>query len=226
MKLFLSGGGSGEKSLLLDKKFVKSIDQKKPLLYIPIAIDTQKHPYDQCYKWINNSLNPLGQKNIVMWTEKDLKNKKKDDLKRFGGIYIGGGNTFKLLKELKKFRVYDIIKQLAKQGIPIYGGSAGAIITSKTIISALSADYNDVKLKDLTAMNLIKGYDLWCHYDSSMDSEIGKYQKKYKMKIIALPENSGLFVTDKNIEVIGPGSAFIFNIKKREVKPSELIRII
>ena len=215
MKIFLSGGGSGEKSLQLDKKFVQSIGKKKPLLYIPIAIDTQKHPYDQCYKFISNALNPLGQKNIVMWTEKELKNKKKQDFSRFGGIYIGGGNTFKLLKELKEFGVFEILKQLAKEGIPIYGGSAGAIIMGRTIIPSLYSDPNDAKLSDFSAMNLVKDYDIWCHYVSSMDSEIKKYREKYKMKIIALPENSGLFVTDGAIEVIGPGSAFSFDRKKK-----------
>jgi len=42
MKLFLSGGGSGNESEQIDAEFIKALDKTKPVLYIPIAIDTEK----------------------------------------------------------------------------------------------------------------------------------------------------------------------------------------
>lgn len=221
MRLFLSGGGSGEKSIELDKKFALSVDRKKPLLYIPIAIDKKKHPYSECLKWIRGTFNPLGLKNIELWTEEDIR--KNNDLQRFGGVYIGGGNTFYLLKELRESGFLQKLENLIRNNTPVYGGSAGAIIHAKSIVPALSADPNDVKLKDFSAMNFIRGYNLWCHYEPSMGAEVKRYQEKYGMKIVALPENCGLYVTDKKIEVVGPGSAFLFLKSVKEIEPGHSI---
>src|ERR1035437_6450317 len=204
MKLFLSGGGGKEDSKELDKKFVASLDLSKPILYIPIAINTDKYPYSGCLAWIYNVLNPLGVNNIIMWTEEDLKNKTGQDFEQFGGVYIGGGNTFKLLKELKEFGTFEILRKLAQKDIPIYGGSAGAIIFAKTIIPAMSADKNEVELIDFSAMDLVQDYDIWCHYSESMDLIIIEYMEKHDLKkIIAIPENAGLYVTEDSIEAVG-----------------------
>lgn len=217
MKLFLGGGGGKEDSIELDKKFVASLDLSKPLLYIPIAINTEKHPYSGCLEWFLDVFSPLGVKNIVMWVEYDLKQKQEEDFEQFSGVYIGGGNTPKLLKELKEFGTFEILKKLAEKDMPIYGGSAGAIIFAKTIIPALSADENFVGLTDFSAFNLIKDYDMWCHYSESLNPMIKSYTDKYNLKkIIAMPENAGLYVTENNIEVIGPGSVKIF--EREEIK--------
>ncbi len=211
MKLFLSGGGSGEDSIILDRKFAENLNKDKPLLYIPIAIDTNRHPYEDCFDWINNTFNPLGVKKIEMWTEKELREKTEGELQKFGGVYIGGGNTPYLLKEFRDSGFLLKLEKLMKNNIPVYGGSAGAIICAKTIIPALSADSNDVGLTDFYAMNLIQGYDLWCHYLPNMDSTITEYKNKYSLnKIIALPENAGLYVTDNKIEKIGIGKVKYF----------------
>lgn len=218
MRLFLGGGGGKEDSIELDKKFVSNLDLSKPLLYIPIAIDTNKYPYSGCIDWLSNTLNPLGVKNIIMWVEDDLKQKKEQDFEQFGGIYIGGGNTFKLLKELKEFGTFEILRQLAEKNVPIYGGSAGAIIFAKTIIPALSADKNIIGLTDFSAFNLVKNYDIWCHYYESLDIIISEYIEKYNLKkIIAIPENAGLYVTEKSIETVGPSNVFTFEQDKKTI---------
>ncbi|WP_233529260.1 hypothetical protein [Bacillus atrophaeus] len=40
--LFLSGGGDAGQTQTIDKRFVKELDKDKPLLYIPIAMDTSQ----------------------------------------------------------------------------------------------------------------------------------------------------------------------------------------
>lgn len=225
MKLFLGGGGGKEDSIELDKKFVVNLDLSRPLLYIPIAINTDKHPYSGCLEWFLDVFSPLGVKNVIMWVEEDLKEKQEKDFEQFGGVYIGGGNTFKLLKELKEFGTFEILRKLAGRDIQIYGGSAGAIIFAKTIIPALSADENFVELTDFSALNLVKNYDIWCHYSESLDPTIKSYIDKYGLKkIIATPENAGLFVTENHIEVVGPASVKIFEGKGAEtLNPGDLI---
>jgi len=212
MKLFLSGGGSGNESEQIDAEFIKALDKTKPVLYIPIAIDTEKHPYSECLEWLKNNFQPFGFDNFVMWTEEDLKDKKMADFEQFGGIYIGGGNTFKLLKELKEFGTFETIKKLALSGLPIYGGSAGAIIMAKTIIPASSGDENIVGLTDFSAMNLIKDAEIWCHYNETYDETIKDFIQKYNFsKVICIPETAGILVSNTNIVAIGPSDIVIFN---------------
>jgi len=226
MKLFLGGGGGGKDSIELDKKFIASLDLSKPLLYIPIATNTAKYPYSGCVAWLSGVLGPLGLTNIVMWTEEDLKTKTEKDFEQFGGVYIGGGNTFKLLKELKEFGTFDVLRTLALKGVPIYGGSAGAIILARTIIPAMSADENKVGLTDFSALNLVHDFDVWCHYTSLEDKTIDKYTTEYHLKkIIAIPETAGLYVTDKSIEVVGPSNVKFFGEMNKEVHPGKLIAI-
>jgi dipeptidase E len=225
MKLFLGGGGGKEDSIELDKKFVANLDLSKPLLYIPIAINTEKYPYSGCVTWLSDVLGPLGVANIVMWVEDDLKQKQEKDFEQFGGVYIGGGNTFKLLKELKEFGTFEILRKLTEKDIPIYGGSAGAIIFAKTIIPALSADENFVELTDFSALNLVKNYDMWCHYSESLDPTIKSYIDKYSLKkIIAIPENAGLYVTEESIEAVGLSEVKIFEGEDiKALKPCDLV---
>lgn len=222
MKLFLSGGGSGNESIELDKKFVASLDLSKPLLYIPIAIDTARHPYPGCLAWLKGGLGPLGVMSIVMWTEEDLANKNEKDFEQFGGIYVGGGNTYKLLKELREFGTLDILRKLAQKNMPIYGGSAGAIILAKTIIPACFLDENKSGVTDFSALDLIHGFDVWCHYTGNEDLQIREYIEKFNLeKVIGVPETSGLFVTESSIVVVGPSYVKVFyaNNTTREVLP-------
>ena len=172
MKLFLSGGGNGKQTAELDELFSKELDKSKPLLYIPIAINTEKHPYPECLKWLKSTFDKFGVKNYIMRDEKKIYYYKKEKIGNFAGIYIGGGNAPYLLKILKDSGLWDFIKQSVLNDIPIYGGSAGAIIFGKTIIPSLNDDENFVCLKDFSGMNLAKGYEVWCHYDSSKDKAI------------------------------------------------------
>jgi len=225
MKLFLSGGGSDKDSIELDKKYIQALNVGKPILYIPIAIDTQRHPYSECLKWLRGQFQPLGFDNFIMWTENELREKTLKDFEQFGGIYIGGGNTFKLLKELKEFGTFEILKELAQKDIPIYGGSAGAIILARTIIPALSADANEVKITDFSALNLLQDYDIWCHYKDQMDQEIYKYSSEHDLKkVIAVPESAGLYVTENMIVAVGPSEITVFvSGTERKVRPGENI---
>src|SRR3989344_9605702 len=126
--LILAGGGDAPDSKPLDELFISLLKTKK-ILYIPIAWKTAD--FAGCKKWFSSTFFKLGFTNMEMWT--DLNNKKIEDLNSFGGIYIGGGNTFSLLHDLRSSKFDKLLIEFLNSGRPIYGGSAGAIIFGKNI---------------------------------------------------------------------------------------------
>src|SRR5699024_3370788 len=163
--LILTGGGSADQTFLIDKEFTNLINTNKPLLYIPIAMDTNLISYESCFNWIKSVFYPLGINNITMWTESELRDKKVEDLERFSAIYIGGGNTFKLLKVFNEMKFTNVLREyIANKGI-IYGGSAGAIIFGKDIRTCIHMDSNDVDLRRFIGLNVVGNYSVWCHYN-------------------------------------------------------------
>jgi dipeptidase E len=121
------------------------------------------------------------------------------DLTRYAAVYIGGGNTFKLLKEFKESRFDKKLTDYLRSGGFVYGGSAGAIVLGKTIKPAGYFDENKVGLTDLTGLNMLGGWDVFCHY-SERD---GTYIRDYKNNLYLLYEESGLFLQGGNTTGIG-----------------------
>ena len=92
MKLILCGGGAGEKTIEINKRFNEIIDHTKPILYVPLAMDEVKHPYDGCLEWIKGELSTINVPSIDMVrTFDELASKNYFD---YSAIFIGGGNTF------------------------------------------------------------------------------------------------------------------------------------
>ena len=226
MKLILSGGGSGEDSKGVDSLFT-SLLLNPNILYIPIAMYGRKeYPYPSCHAWCKSSLGRYGNFNITMWTEKELEKYSFHELSNFGGIFIGGGNTFYLLSKFKELGFYkDLVKLLSTTEIPVIGGSAGALIFTETIETCIPLDTNDIGLKDLSGLKLTQGYNLWVHYDKSIEATINEYTKKTNSQIIALPEDSGLFINDSEINVVGENSVILFPEKIEYIKGSVVEKV-
>lgn len=109
MKLFLNGGGCGNQTLLVYREINKIINHNKPVLYIPLAMDEKEYPYDSCYDWIKEEISSINIPSIEMVRSfEELEEKSLDD---YSLIYIGGGNTYKLLNGLKKAKTYDKLKK-------------------------------------------------------------------------------------------------------------------
>lgn len=72
----------------------------------------EKIPYDDCFKWFKSTYAEYGIVNIEMCTELD----KKINLNDYSAIFIGGGNTFKLINEMRKTgfdkKIIDYIKMM------------------------------------------------------------------------------------------------------------------
>ena len=162
-----------------------------------------------------------------MITEKEWTTLAKIDIEKYAGIYIGGGNTLYLLKKLKENKFWTQIKKAMEKNIPIYGGSAGAIIFSKSIITSTHFDKNWVELRDLEGMNVLKGNHLFCHYSAEKEAKIKEIISGEKIaSSIALSGSTGIYVTAKGAKVIGKEPAWLFDKKgnKKELRVGTLIK--
>ena len=106
-------------------------------------------------------------------------------------VYIGGGNTFTLLKHARDSNLKDILK-----GNGLYiGSSAGSVIMCPDIKIAEGSDENTVNLKDLNAFNEVDFY-IFPHYEEIHESEVEKYNKE----VVRL--RNGMYILKKNNEIV------------------------
>lgn len=203
MNLILSGGGNSEQSKGVDALFTSLLKNNK-ILYIPIAMDRVKHSDKECLLWLRGNLSPFGNFDITLLNEEGMNEFKYKELLDFGGVFIGGGNTYKLLKILKETGFDNhLVSLLNETDIPVIGGSAGAVIFGKNIETVETMDINNVGLKDFSGMNMLNGKNLWVHYDKSMDGDIQKYIERSGIEVIALREESALYITNESIQPVG-----------------------
>ena len=193
--LILSGGGDPEQVRPIDEFFAAHIDKSKKVLYIPAAMEREVFTYEQCLDWFTATYNVFDIQNIEMLT--DLQNAviSADS----AAVFIGGGNTYKLLKELRESEFDQQLIAYLDNGGTVYGGSAGAMIFGKTIETEIHTGSKNYGLTDLSALNLLNGYDLWCHYTSADDHLIAEYPRP----LYILSEESGMIVHNGEITSIG-----------------------
>lgn len=210
MKIILAGGGGAVDSRPLDEIFTQWMGPQGRLLYWPVALRGIRS-FESCLEWITSTFSPLGITNISMWTE--LSGHQEKELDDFDGVYIGGGNTFSLLHELRESGFYGYLKAYAGRGHPVYGGSAGAAVLGRDIQTVKHMDSNHVGITDTTGLDLAKGYAAWVHYEPQNDELIRSYVEKHNIPVLAISERSGIVIEDSELHTVGYEPAFRFDAK-------------
>lgn len=223
MYLILNGGGEGNSVKSARARLNQVIDHNKKILYVPLAWDDKT--FSGCLEFMNEELKDVETQGIEMIRSgQELYEKNFED---YACLYIGGGNTFSLLKELKESNTLKKIQEyLTNDGI-IYGGSAGAIIFGKSLESCKTDDENRVNLEDIEGFDLLNDYSLLCHYtnrDEKRTEESTNYllELSKTKKVCAIPEEDTLIVSNDEIEIIGQRPFYLFeNGNKAELNPIE-----
>lgn len=190
MRIIAAGGGGAEDSRLLDEKFAAWLGEQGRLLYLPIAMDGVRRAYHECLAWLESVFEPHGICNITMCTELDASLNR--ELASFHGIYIGGGNTFRLARLLRQTGFDQALVRFARMGGAIYGGSAGAILLGSDLATAAHLDANETGLTDFSGLDLLEGYAIWCHYQPQDDLLIEAYLSQRGRPLLALSESAGV----------------------------------
>jgi len=98
-------------------------------------------------------------------------------------LVITGGNTFKLLYNLRQSGLDRVIKRFAqKDNFVLSGFSAGAIVLTPTIkiCNLPNYDSNDVGIKDLAGLNIVN-FEVFPHYSKKYQKILSDYKEKTKI---------------------------------------------
>lgn len=224
--IFLSGGGDKKHTEKFNSIIMDRLCHEKPLLYIPSAMDGMV-PYSECQEWAERVFVPLGITRIEMWTE--LQSRNLEELLTFSGLYIGGGNTFALLKHIRECGFTTLLTAYLEKSGTVLGSSAGAIILGEDIGTCAHLDENRVKLKETNGLALLHEYSVWSHYSPHDDVSIERTVQTTGKPVLALSEKTGLALesgratvtgtfpaiqfrqTDEKVvrQILAPGTAFI-----------------
>ena len=144
-------------------------------------------------------------------------------------VFVGGGNTFRLLDHLQRLGLVDAIRTLVAEGAPYIGTSAGTNVASPTIMT--TNDMPIVEPSTFAALSLVP-FQINPHYvdrdpDSSHHGEtreqrLLEFLEENDRAVVALREGALLSVVDDRMELRGVAGARIYRrgAEPREVAPA------
>lgn len=112
-------------------------------------------------------------------------------------LVIAGGNTFKLLDNLRKSGLDKTIKEFAKKDEFVLAGfSAGALVLTPTIevCNLPNYDENLVGITELTGLNLVN-FEVFSHYEETQHkSALNKYRTTTKNEVKEITNDGYLVI--------------------------------
>lgn len=216
----MSGGGNEKQSFPLDKFFFDTLPKNGRFLYIPIALRGHKL-YSTAHLWMKNITELHERTDVQFETVDDPSKYNLEVIKEFDGIYIGGGNTWSLIQEIRESGFADVLIQYIEAGGQVYGGSAGAIIMGKRIDT--HDDENKIGLQDVSGFNLLNNFSVACHFKDEQNDRFKAWVSDHNLPIVCLPEETGLVIESGVALCVGTKPCVIYfsNGTKKEVSPEE-----
>ncbi|MGE0406294.1 MAG: dipeptidase PepE [Candidatus Korobacteraceae bacterium] len=141
-------------------------------------------------------------------------------------VFVGGGNTFRLLKTMYDLQLLGLVRNRVREGMPYIGSSAGSNLACPTIRT--TNDMPIVEPPSLQALCLV-GFQLNPHYlDSDASSthmgetreqRLREYLEENHVPVIGLREASLLKALGSQVSLLGPAAARVF---RRGAEPKEM----
>lgn len=197
-KIVAIGGGEITKgeTLAIDKRIIQLSGKKSPkVLFIPTA-SSDSESYCSDFKQYYG--NKLGCKVSFLYLSRNKNSKQeiKSLILNSDVIYVGGGNTLKMMKLWRKIGVDRLLKKALNNGTVLCGISAGAICWFEGGHSDSMSFYNPEKWKyiNVTGLGFLKG--IMCpHYNSAT---YGIPRKNKFREMISQINNIGIAIEDRS----------------------------
>jgi len=154
-----------------------------------------------------------------------------DEFDRADAIFVGGGNTFRLLKTLYERDLLTPIRDRVRAGLPYLGSSAGTVITAPTMRT--TNDMPIVQPPSFDALGLVT-YQINPHYldpdpqsthkGETREERIREFLEENETPVVGLREGSILRVEDGITTLLGEKTARVFRRGSEpvEMKPGKI----
>jgi dipeptidase E len=174
------------------------------IVYWPFALpDAMCASADQ---WLRNNLDLLGvDYHLDTWQSLSDHDPVELEPDRVDVLFVGGGNTFRLLDQIGRHGFVDHVRRFWLEGGDYYGGSAGAVLACESIEIADGHDPNEAGLEDLAAIGLIIGTAVLPHFTEDQLEAAGRWASSHGTVVLGLPESVGLRCDEGIATVIGRG---------------------
>jgi dipeptidase E len=205
--------------------FHSSPQSPKTLLFVPYAVKN----CEGRAKVAAEALEPLHIKIISAHASR----KPVELLDKVDGVFVGGGNTFRLLQALQETGLLTAIKAKAEAGMPFMGASAGTNVATPTIKT--TNDMPIIPLASLDAMGLVP-FQINPHYvdgvffymedgkivpynGETRIKRIAEFHEENKTPVVGLREGTAIRVKGMQLELLGGKQARLF---KQGEAPTEI----
>ena len=132
-------------------------------------------------------------------------------------LFIGGGNTFRLLKALQDLSLLEPIRRRVAEGMPSIGSSAGSVVSSPTIRT--TNDMPIVEPSSLDALGLVS-FQINAHYldpdpasthmGETREERIRQFHEENAAPVVGLREGTLLSIAGDSVLLKGVAPARIF----------------
>lgn len=133
-------------------------------------------------------------------------------------FYVGGGNTFRLLRELQSRGLIDVIRRRIVEGASYMGASAGSAIAGPSIRT--TNDMPIVQPDSFVALGLV-GFHLNCHYldqpagprtfmGETRDERLAEFLEENRSQVVCLREGTWLEIDGSRVVVGGTRGGRLF----------------
>lgn len=155
-------------------------------------------------------------------------------LQRAEAVFIGGGNTFRLLAQMYRHELLDLIRDRVDAGMPFLGASAGSNVACPTIMT--TNDMPIVQPPGFRALDLVP-FQINPHYldpdpaskhmGESREKRIAQFYEENDAMVIGLREGSWITVENGSATLCGVTGAKIFvpAFSAREWTAAEPLRL-
>jgi len=132
-------------------------------------------------------------------------------------IFIGGGNTFRLVYELHRNQLLEPIRRAVRAGTPYIGSSAGSIVACPSLKT--TKDMPVIQPLSFEALGLVH-FQIRPHYldadpasnhmGETQEQRILQFLEENEEPVVGLREGSILRVENDDVTLKGPQSARVF----------------
>jgi dipeptidase E len=210
MKLLLGSGGfrTSERIANLRAHLIAHLGAIEQILFIPYALqDHDKYVQTMVERGLSAGYDLVGIHRFP---------NPRQAIENAQAIFIGGGNTFRLLNALYQNDLLDVIRERIRAGVPYIGVSAGSNVACPTIMT--TNDMPIVQPPSFTALGLVPfqinahyyagtnwvkhGEEFIEHFGETRDERLREFHEMNDTPVIGLWEAGVLLCTDGNVTLL------------------------